>query len=148
MSDPRMHRRWESSSTLPRVLLECPPEMCPEIIGDSIERAGYQIATCTGPDRHHACELLVDGACSLVDDADVVVNVLGRRDGAPIANAIAGLRRPPGLVREVAVVPDGEVAPDGAQVLHSPATRQRLLDAIERALADSSPAGPPWGLGV
>jgi hypothetical protein len=100
--------------------LECAPDAAPTLIASLIEREGYAVRTCEGP-TDDACDLLDRGACSLVDGADVVVNLLG---DSPSERAVLGaterLRRPPAVVAQVG----------NASTL----TRRALLDDIDRAL--------------
>ena len=79
-----------------RVLLECEPHASPSIIASVIERHGFAVRTCEGP-ATGPCDLLDGGHCSLVDDADVVVNML--RAPAPARRSctrspLCGGRRP------------------------------------------------------
>jgi len=84
-----------------RVLVECEPEFAPSIIASVIERHGFEVRTCEGP--HGAgCDLLDNGACVMVDGADVVVNMLCNREpGLRVLNEVAGLRRPPAVIAEM-----------------------------------------------
>jgi hypothetical protein len=134
---------WDDSSGRMRVLLECPPSATPSIIADLIERNGYQVRTCTGPNDRHACDLLEHGACELVDGADAVVNMLNVRTepGRSVAEVVLSQRRPPKVIVEVAqadLAVDGlELA--GASVLAMPVTSKRLINAIDSAFIQPSP---------
>jgi hypothetical protein len=123
-----------------RVLLECQHTDSPAIIASVIERDGYAVRTCAGPDAGR-CELVAHGHCGLVEGADVVVNLL--RDpveGPRIADAVASRRRPPALVVERPRPKPGEVLPDdGATVVHPPVTRAALTAAIDEALRRRTP---------
>lgn len=115
------HRSWNSDDgDRVRVLLECSPDASPSLIASLIEREGYAVRTCEGP-TDDACDLLDRGACSLIDGADVVVNLL---DGTPSERAVLGaterLRRPPAIVAQMG----------NASTL----TRRALLDDIDEAL--------------
>lgn len=120
-----------------RVLIECQHTDSPAIIASVIERDGYAVRTCEGPDAGR-CELVEHGHCGLVDGADVVVNML--RDpveGPRIADAVAAVRRPPALVVERSRPKDAvglDVPPSGPTVVHTPITRAALLAAIDDAL--------------
>jgi hypothetical protein len=128
-----------------RVLIECQHTDSPAIIASVIEREGYAVRTCTGPDAG-GCDLVDHGNCALVDGADVVVNLL--RDpveGPRIADAVASVRRPPALVverpRPRATDEDSSTAP-GATVVHPPVTRASLVAAIDDALAPRTDPPP------
>ncbi len=140
-----------------RVLLECEPEMSPSIIAPVIERHGYAVRTCDGP-AHDGCDLLEDGACALVDGADVVVNMLHAPVDAPLVrNAVSSTRRPPAVVAEMTPAElhassDGEeansgFAPDRVTVLQSPINTTRLMGAIEEAVRRQGMPLPIWGDG-
>lgn len=116
-----------------RVLIECQHTDSPAIIASVIEREGYAVRTCTGPDAGR-CELVEHGHCGLVDGADVVVNLL--RDpveGPQIAEAVASVRRPPALVVE-RPRRRGDDDLGTATVVHPPITRASLVAAIDDAL--------------
>jgi len=128
-----------------RVLLECGPEAAPSIVASVIERHGYEVRTCEGPGSG-PCDLLQDGACALVDGADVVVNMLGT-SGSTVLAQVSGQRRPPAVVAEMtrpqvkAVArsgPDGTVPAEHVTVVHTPVTTRQLIDAIEAAAPPSS----------
>jgi hypothetical protein len=132
-----------------RVLLECGPEAAPSIVASVIERHGYEVRTCEGPGSG-PCDLLADGACALVDGADVVVNMLGGRGSAVLAH-VSGLRRPPAVVAEMtrpqadAAVRSGPDEPalpalhsEHVTVVHTPVNTRQLIDAIEAAAPPSS----------
>lgn len=140
-----------------RVLLECEPESSPSIIAPVIERHGYSVRTCEGP-GHDGCDLLEDGACALVDGADVVVNMLHEpTEGPRVRDAVAASRRPPAVVAEmtpaqIRAAADQETeAPeldtDRVTVLESPITTTRLMGAIEDAVKRQGRPIPIWGDG-
>ena len=152
--------RWEGASPgRPRVVLECGPSDAPDLVAGVIERHGFEVRVCEGPDRRHPCSLVADGACTLVSGADVVVNLLRAEPGEPAAAvlpAVAGERRPPGIVvgqvsRSGAREPDPSTrAGSGAAVVveaHSPVTTSALIGAIGEALEQQSRPAPSWGDG-
>lgn len=126
-----------------RVLVECEPEFAPSIIASVIERHGFEVRTCDGP--HGAgCDLLENGACALVDGADVVVNMLCNREpGRRVLSEVAGLRRPPAVVAEMtqpqvlAATGTGGDAPavdlERVTVIEMPVKSGALIDAINAA---------------
>ncbi len=139
---------WDDDrSGRPRVVLECPPAGSPQIVARAIERHGYEVRICEGPDRRHQCPLVHDGACALVNGADVVVNLLGTDPGDPAADvlpAVAGERRPP------AIVSDRAPADDHAHrvvITDRPLTTGGLIGAIGEALADRDRPAAIWGDG-
>lgn len=139
-----------------RVLIECEPESSAAIAA-AIELQGYSVRTCEGP-RHRGCDLLADGACALVDRADVVVNLLDETlNGARIRDAVAATRRPPALVAELTPaetrrakskttgVPAGTTS--RITVLQPPVNTKKLIAAIEEALVNQNRTVPIWGDG-
>lgn len=122
-----------------RVLIECQHTDSPAIIASVIEREGYAVHTCQGPDAG-PCDLVEHGHCGLVDGADVVVNLL--RDpveGPRIAEAVASVRRPPALVVErprprAGDDADADAPRSPSTVVHPPITRAGLVAAIDAAL--------------
>lgn len=142
---------WESADRgRVRVLIECQHTDSPAIIASVIEREGYEVRTCLGPDAG-SCDLVDNGHCGLVDGADVVVNLL--RDpveGPRIAQAVGSVRRPPAQVVE-RPHPKAHAEPEptasrGA-VVHPPVTRASLVMAINDALSERDQRVPWWGDG-
>ncbi len=133
-----------------RILVECQHTDSPEIIASVIEREGYAVRTCAGPDAGQ-CDLVAHGHCGLVDGADVVVNLL--RDpveGPRIAEAVASVRRPPGVVVERPRPRQGDdvaTPPSRATVVHPPVTRSSLVEAIEQVLQERDEPPAWWGDG-
>ncbi len=144
-------RRWSSRPTdAPRVLLECAGPDSPEIIADVIRREGYDVAVCTGPDGSHPCDLLTHGACELVDEADVVVNLFHNRVGDEIGTHVASIRRPPAMVNQTAPPSEsrpGNPADPRVVTVGRRMDRSQLLASIREALRRRSGAGPVWGDG-
>jgi len=62
----------------PRVLIEHPNSLARLDLSEELRAAGYEVVTCAGPARRRGepCPLLEGRPCSLVEDADVVVNAL------------------------------------------------------------------------
>ncbi|MGB2756863.1 MAG: hypothetical protein WBD02_04290 [Acidimicrobiia bacterium] len=127
--------KWKHpSSSRPRVLLECPSDLSPSIIATVIERHGMDVHICEGPADGGKCSLLDSGTCDAVNEADVVVNMLGQRraHGRQIAEAVRTMPDGPALVIEAS---DNELArPDvsteGATVLKPSFSARSLLIAI------------------
>lgn len=150
--------QWDDSDpSWVRILLECPPESSPSVIASVIERHGYAVRTCEGPSVA-PCALISQGACALVDGADVVVNMLGTTPGeAPVLQAVAGLRRCPAILAETlctppaaASRPDSAAEPqlaDAIAVLRPPVTSRALIGGIEEALRRREHRASSWGDG-
>ncbi|MEI2650941.1 MAG: hypothetical protein V9G12_01975 [Microthrixaceae bacterium] len=151
MEARHQQRAWTDQPARPRVLLECHHHDSPDLIAAAIRRQGFDVAYCTGPTAAEACDLLARGACALVDEADVVVNMLCSETGDRVARAVDGARRRPGVVVEVGIAnlgrPPTEFA-DGVETIATPVTTERLTAALNSALERNATAGPCWGEGV
>jgi hypothetical protein len=64
---------WPAEKGRLRVLVEHPDRAVLTGAVDILRDAGYDVATCVGPDGGRRCPLVEFGRCSLVEDADVVV---------------------------------------------------------------------------
>lgn len=138
---------------VPRVLLECPAGSSPLLIADAIERQGYAVKVCEGPDARTPCSLVSEGVCALVSGADVVVNLLNGPDpeARRVITAIAEQRRPPEVVTELtqpeierhADDEDWPFRRDHVTIVASPLTSRTLLLAIEEALSRRV-GSPAW----
>lgn len=146
----------EPSSRI-RVLLECEPEFLPPVFVPALERHGYSVRTCEGP-RHRGCDLFDNGACALVDGADVVVNLFHETvTGSRIRDAVTATRRPPAVVTEMTPTQSRTAAGgktrtptanmDHITVLRSPVDTKRLITAIQEAVAQQDRPLPIWGDG-
>ena len=158
MSQGSKQKPWsDEQGSRVRVLLECEPGSFPPAIVPALEYHGYSVRTCEGP-SHGGCELLDNGACALVDGADVVVNLLhGTVDGPRIRDAVTAIRRPPAVVagmtpaqlREALGAKTGipTVDLDRITVLQSPVDTEKLITAIQEAVARHDRPLPIWGDG-
>lgn len=142
-------RRWDWGTTAPRVVLECRAADSPEIVADVVRRAGYEVAVCTGPEPGRPCDLLADGSCALVDEADVVVNLLDNAVGDEVGVTIASSRRPPAQVMQVGPAARGLDASSGSPeaVIGRRFTGAQLLGAIRVAARRTAGAPAVWGDG-
>jgi hypothetical protein len=150
--------QWDDSdASRVRILLECPPESSPSVIASVIESHGYAVRTCGGPSVG-PCALISQGACALVDNADVVVNLLGATPSEQsVLPAVAGLRRCPAILAETRfqqLAPASrsglDPAPesvDAVEVLRPPITRRALIEGIEAALRRREHRASSWGDG-
>jgi len=133
---------WPARTGRARVLIEHPDRAALWAEAEIIREAGYDVAVCTGPVEAadgvaaEACPLLVQGRCSLVDEADVVVSTTDLRESRGILAAI-GRRRAPALVVEStqSVLERGGHELGDATVVEVPVTERRLLDAVSGALS-------------
>ena len=131
---------WPARTGRARVLIEHPDRAALWAEAEIIREAGYDVAVCTGPVEAadgveaEACPLLVQGRCSLVEEADVVVSTTDLREARGILARIG--RSTPALVVESTqsvLERDGHELGD-ATVVEVPVTERRLLDAVSGAL--------------
>lgn len=120
----------------PRVLIECGVPLAALDRMDALERAGFQVDWCSGPDHHH-CPVLDGISCQAVAAADVVITALGA-DALDVAVASAVVHPdvpqvtllPRFVAREVAdAVHVGTVIPEDAG-------DTELIAAVNAAMAD------------
>ena len=144
---------WEEApADAVRVLVECPPEQTPDVVAGILERHGYAVRTCEGPDKRHHCPLVTTGACNLVSGADVVINLFGASDqhASEVLGALTEERRPPAVITEM---PTPEIQRrtesddwwfdrDRVNIVASPLTTATLLEAVEAALAEQGKKPP------
>jgi hypothetical protein len=133
-----------SAKGSPRVLLEVDDGAEAFARLRVLEAAGYHVSWCPGPDGHPArrCPLVCDGACPLVDTADVVVTSLRlhRASTRDVLDALARSRP------ELRVVVEA-TAPSAAQwaetvgdrpVLYAPTSSTDLVAAVGDALRQAA----------
>jgi len=151
---------WPARSGRARVLIEHPDRAALWAEEQIMRDAGYDVAVCSGPiepferersfsvrlrtfsdgeapsgEKPEACPLLVNGRCSLVEEADVVVSTTDLPQSRGILAAL-GRRRAPALVVESSksVLEHGDYAIGNATVVEVPVTESRLLEAVSGAL--------------
>ncbi len=149
MRSRRQNHDWSGEPPeRPRVVIECPPQASPSIIADVIERHGMAVRVCGGPDVSGGCDLIDHGSCSLVTNADVVVNMLGQHHegGRQVAAAVQAERRPPAVVLEMSQrdLERSDVDTADAVILPQPLRSAALIEAIKKALAKRETPTPRW----
>ena len=142
MRDADDHRPWDPTNPKLRVLLECPASSSPTLVAAAVERMGVEVRVCEGPAARGGCDLIDDGSCTLVNGADVVVNMLSADDpqDLEVLEAVTGERRPPAVVVEL-TRPKLERVPaarrarieERATVVTTPVSGDELLEGITAA---------------
>lgn len=132
-SDPR----WPRGTTGLRALVECDDPAVQDGLVRVLHEQGYAVATCAGPRSRGSsqCPLVVEGACGLVEGADVVVHALDASDPAHREVLAEVSRRAPGaaVVAEAPPSAAAATADAGCEWVRYPITRGGLVDALERA---------------
>jgi len=151
---------WPARSGRARVLIEHPDRAALWAEEQIMREAGYDVAVCSGPiepferersfhvrlrtfsdeeapagEKPEACPLLVNGRCSLVEEADVVISTTDLPQSRGILSAL-GRKRTPALVVESSrsVLEHGDYEIGTAIVVEEPVTESRLLEAVSGAL--------------
>jgi hypothetical protein len=133
---------WPSRTGRARVLIEHPDPATLWAEAEAMRDAGYDVAVCTGPTKtferasvRQTCPLLVDGHCSLVEQADVVVSTTDLGESQSLLAALSE-RRTPALVVESSkfVLDRGGHEIGEATVIDVPVTEKTLLAAVSAAL--------------
>lgn len=103
-----------------------------------LERAGYMVATCGGPDANGGmCRLVDTGRCELVEGADVILYNLNASHAAN-ASVLDVLRERAAHVPTIVVMPEPDIPRHrerllGCVVLLAPPTASAVVDAVARA---------------
>lgn len=157
MRDKSGHRPWDATSPQPRVLIECPASASPSIVAQVVERHGFAVRTCVGPQDRGRCDLIDHGVCPLVSGADVVVNMLHSEDpsAAAVLGAVMAQRRPPATVVELTPARlaassrggAGSIGPPQPTVITTPVTGADLICGINTAIERRERTVPWWGDG-
>jgi hypothetical protein len=132
--------RWPERTTRPRVLLEDPDGAILATGELFLQRQGFDVAACLGPQRmgHRRCQLTTGGRCQLAQDADVVYSSLSWSDPNS-REVLVALRaeypRTPVVVEILARDVEGLRADlDGCHLAASPTRRATMVTAIRSAL--------------
>ena len=157
MRDNSGHEPWDPASRHPRVLIECPASASPSIVAQDVERLGFAVRTCVGPQDRGGCDLIDKGVCSLVSGADVVVNMLHSEDPSAqsVLGAVMGERRPPATVVELTparIAATGlgageHIGPPQPTVITTPVNAAGLIQGINDAIERQERTVPWWGDG-
>jgi hypothetical protein len=150
---------WPDGTDGPRVLIENPDRSVLWAHAEILRQAGYNVATCAGPqagvtpelslqhgeqlpedvaplprEKRLVCPLAAGQRCALVEGADVVVTTTELVDGPAILAAHRSCAER-GLVLEgsAAALARTDV-PHGAALVAQPVTDERLLAAVNEAL--------------
>ena len=132
-----------SARTAPRVLVEVDDGAEAFARVRVLEAAGYQVSWCPGPDGHPArrCPLVTEGACPLVDAADVVVTALRLHDRSAreVLAALARARPELPVVVEAPASSAEQWAADigDRAVVYAPTSSTELVAAVGEALREA-----------
>jgi len=123
-------------------VVECGDHDLSDAAASALTAGGHRVMTCTGPDDSHRCPLLETGSCSLLDGADVVVNLFAL-DGEEVNDVLGRIRS---TLPDTPVVVEASAAEqqrhhdalDGVFVVEPPLRRTRLLAEVDRARTQPS----------
>ena len=118
-----------------RVLVENPDRAELWAFADLLQKAGYDVATCSGPahadGEHTRCPLVERDVCPLVEGADVVVSTSTLADGREILAALGERSSPRVLFEAPAPAFDRyEEVGGAARLIACPVMEQSLLEAV------------------
>jgi hypothetical protein len=134
---------WPSRAGRARVLIEHPDPAALWAEAEAMRDAGYDVAVCTGPTKtfersrlKQACPLLVNGHCSLVEQADVVVTTTDLGESRSVLAALSERRTPPLVIESSKSVLDrGGYEIGDATIIEVPVTEETLLAAVSEVLS-------------
>jgi hypothetical protein len=130
--------KWEQGEG-PRILIEASEWAEREHLSRLLGAAGYQTASCPGPEgADQPCPLSMTGTCPAVDDADLVIHLLRHTD-ARNRHVLLSLRQHYGQLPLVVYAPDPTVQAfpedfEGAVIIRPPLSSKAVLDSVEEAL--------------
>ena len=134
-----------SARRAPRVLLEVDDGAEAFARLRVLERAGYHVSWCPGPDGHptRRCPLVTEGSCPLADDADVVVTALRLHHDSTreVLGALARAKPELPVVVE-ATAPSAKrwaAAVGDRPVVYAPTSSTELVAAVGEALREAPP---------
>jgi hypothetical protein len=126
---------WDDAA-LPRVLVECDDDAVSWAMAKTLGRAGYEVATCSGPSPTARCALVDSGRCELQAGADVIVNCLDRSDehGRELVQRTVDAYPECPLIVDITPLRLHEGAlPDEVSVLVSPWSGTTLVQVVDDA---------------
>ena len=132
---------WTGRCSKFHVVLETPDPGDAFACWRLLERNGYDVSWCPGPNRSQAgpCPLVESGRCKLVEDASVVVSSLNLQRSSSRRVVLALERHLPDV--PVIVVANGSASEQwpellaGRRTLRAPVTAESLLASVKEALA-------------
>jgi CheY-like chemotaxis protein len=126
------------------VLIEDPDGAVRSSAARFLQREGFDVAVCAGPEAMEgsSCPEVSDGACPLVEDADLVYTSLrwSRPDGREVLRAHRRCYPETPVVVEICQPQAAQVGEllDGCHVVHVPCGNAKMLGAIQETLAATS----------
>lgn len=120
---------WSGKGDRPRVLLEHRDAWAYAAV---LREHGFTVAACRGPDDESACPLVKHGACTAVDEADVILTGLPHEQALEVRRAVG--RRRPDVPLVVESGPEAaDSPPEGVTLLRLPPTPEELVRAVGEA---------------
>ena len=130
---------WPERTGRARVLVEDTDPASAWAAQHLLERQGYDVAVCGGPEALGGCPLVEEGCCPLAQDADVVFTSLrlSRPGNRQVVEAVAARWPDRPLIVE-ATRPDADTHADlldGCRLLVAPVTSKAVEREVGAALA-------------
>lgn len=129
---------WAEGEARPRVLVEDPDGAVLAASRRILEREGFEVATCAGPEPGHRCPEVTSAGCPLMQGVDVIYSSLdwhepehrevleAQRAHHPGVPVIVEIARPQAAHEEALL--------EGCEVVHMPADGAVMVAAVRRAL--------------
>ena len=129
---------WAEDRGRPRILVEDPDGAVRTASQHILERAGYEVVTCAGPEPGRRCAEVAAPGCALLRDADVVYTSLDwhRPEHREVLRAQRAHHPDLPVVVEISR-PEGAKQPEllaGCEVVHLPADGATMVAAVRHAL--------------
>lgn len=129
---------WSERRARPRVLVEDPDGAVLAASRRILEREGFEVATCAGPEPGHRCPEVTRASCPLMQGVDVIYSSLdwhrpehrevlaAQRAHHPDVPVVVEIARPQAAHEEDLLA--------GCEVVHVPASGAMMVAAVQRAL--------------
>jgi hypothetical protein len=139
---------WSTGATNgKRVVVESDDAAVGWAVGGVLQREGYEVVQCPGPDAGHRCPVLDGGRCQLVADADVVINLLGGDHtdgiGPAVRTALRSAHPDTPVVAELSVTATAardDALAAGVHVVDAPVRAVELSQVVAALVEDVEPS--------
>ena len=135
--EPHHSDSWTGPHTGPRILVEDADGAKQWAMQQALLREGYDVAVCDGPDpaHRHDCPLVVEGHCTLADEADMIVCEIPLDKGAADIVAAIHEHEPSTPIARSGTIAQAERGTgdfDGVTRITFPTTVSAFVGTVER----------------